>query len=622
MKNSIIEPIRTYLEEEQTDYCVMITGKWGSGKSFYIKNCLQRDLLDGAHKKLIYIPLFGIKTIEDLYLSISIGIYEGFSKKALEKVEKRSDVVKVTADVVKETCEKYIKGINFKGAVLKCINLLPQAEAVKSIASSIMENTNSFNDYCLVFDDFERSKINKIDLLGVFDVLAEQNNAKIIIVSNEERHNVYNEARKDEDLKLYNEIKEKVIGLQIQFSYGLEGAYNDIVKTVAGQEEAALFMCYRDDILELFKCTESSNIRTFIFAVKRFREIHKVTKNLYEQIKTNVSIDGFLFKLLRNTICSSIAFKEKNIKNCYSDGILSQFLNLRQLVTGKKNENDPLRLSESFIAYQAVDEYLYSLILDNDLLKKHVMQYINEVEADTEYHINILNKALLVDNDIASKQGLDEIMSLINRNAININIYSKIINELFILCRTHYDKSALESLKEKILENALASAEDFNQSEYFPWIEGDTEIKEFESLFKQTLIDKCNKNKVKCFGECFKKDVEFIDDFINFITDEQLLHVNNKAVFKDVLPQDFTDRILKLNPNELLRVRSILKNKYEGDDVKERYADDSEFFETICSILSDEIRQNKKDKIVLYHIGLLLSDMQAILDKLSHEYVK
>lgn len=90
MKNSIIEPIRTYLEEEQTDYCVMITGKWGSGKSFYIKNCLQRDLLDGANKKLIYIPLFGIKTIEDLYLSVSIGISEGFSKKALEKVEKEA----------------------------------------------------------------------------------------------------------------------------------------------------------------------------------------------------------------------------------------------------------------------------------------------------------------------------------------------------------------------------------------------------------------------------------------------------------------------------------------------------------------------------------------------------
>lgn len=619
MKNSIIEPIRTYLEEEQTDYCVMITGKWGSGKSFYIKNCLQRDLLDGANKKLIYIPLFGIKTIEDLYLSVSIGISEGFSKKALEKVEKRSDVVKVTADVVKETCEKYIKGINFKGAVLKCINLLPQAEAVKSILSSIMENTNSFNDYCLVFDDFERSKINKIDLLGVFDVLAEQNNAKIIIVSNEERHNVYNEAGKDEDLKLYNEIKEKVIGLQIQFSYGLEGAYNDIVKTVAGQEEAALFMRYRDNILELFKCTESSNIRTFIFAVKRFREIHKVTMDLYEQIKTSVFIDGFLFKLLRNTICSSIAFKEKNIKNCYSDGILSQFLNLRQLVTGKKNENDPLRHSESFIAYQAVDEYLYSLILDNDLLKKHVMQYINEVEADTEYHINILNKALLADNDVESKHGLDEIMSLINRNAININIYPKIINELFILCRIHYDKSALESLKEKILENALASAEDFNQSEYFPWIEVDEEIINFEEKLKQTLINKKDENKIRNFIECLKKDDGFVDAFSENINSNYLLHVKNEAVFKGVHPEDFVDRIMKLTPHELLRVRSILKNKYEDDAVTDVYAGDNEFFKTICSMLSDEIKQSKKDKIVLYHIDLLFSEMQAILAKSSRE---
>lgn len=622
MKKSIIEPIRTYLEEEQTDYCVMITGKWGSGKSFYIKNCLQRDLLDGANKKLIYIPLFGVKSIEDLYLSILLGVSEEFSKKTLEKAEKESDIIKAATSVVKETCWNYMKGINLRGAVLKCINLLPQAEAVKSITSNIIENKICFNDYCLVFDDFERSKINKIDLLGVFDVLAEQNNAKIIIVSNEEKHYLYNEARKDENLKIYNEIKEKVIGLQIQFSYGLEGAYDDIVTIFAGQEDVALFMRYRDDILELFKSTDSSNIRTLIFAVKRFREISKVTKDLYEQFKINISIDGFLLRLLRNTICSSIAFKEKNVENCYSDGMLCHVLNLREMITGKKNENNFFKLSESFIAYQAVDEYIYSLILDKDLLKKHIIQYINEVEADTEYHINILNKALLADNDVESKQGLDTVMDLVYKNAININIYPKIINELFILCRIHNKKSALASLKEKILENALASAEDFNPSEYFLWIEGDTEIKEFESLFKQTLIDKCNKNKVKCFGECFKKDVEFIDDFINFITDEQLLHVNNKAAFKDVLPQDFTDRILKLNPNELLRVRSILKNKYEGDDVKERYADDSEFFETICSILSDEIRQNKKDKIVLYHIGLLLSDMQAILDKLSHEYVK
>ena len=210
-------------------------------------------------------------------------------------------------------------------------------------------------------------------------------------------------------------------------------------------------------------------------------------------------------------------------------------------------------------------------------------------------------------------------MSLINRNAININIYPKIINELFILCRIHYDKSALESLKEKILENALASAEDFNQSEYFPWIEGDEEIINFKEKLKQTLINKKDENKIRNFIECFKKDDGFVDAFSENINSNYLLHVKNKAVFKGVHPEDFVDRIMKLTPHELLRVRSILKNKYEDDAATDVYAGDNEFFKTICSMLSDEIKQSKKDKIVLYHIDLLFSEIQAILAKSSRE---
>lgn len=76
---------------------------------------------------------------------------------------------------------------------------------------------------------------------------------------------------------------------------------------------------------------------------------------------------------------------------------------------------------------------------------------------------------------------------------------------------------------------------------------------------------------------------------------------------------------MKLTPHELLCVRSILKNKYEDDAVTDVYAGDNEFFKTICSMLSDEIKQSKKDKIVLYHIDLLFSEMQAILAKSSRE---
>ena len=40
--NDMIEPLLNYLKEEKTDYCVLITGKWGCGKTFYIKNCFQK----------------------------------------------------------------------------------------------------------------------------------------------------------------------------------------------------------------------------------------------------------------------------------------------------------------------------------------------------------------------------------------------------------------------------------------------------------------------------------------------------------------------------------------------------------------------------------------------------
>lgn len=130
---------------------------------------------------------------------------------------------------------------------------------------------------------------------------------------------------------------------------------------------------------------------------------------------------------------------------------------------------------------------------------------------------------------------------------------------------------------------------------------------------KQTLINKKDENKIRNFIECFKKDDGFIDAFSKNIDSNYLLHVKNKAVFKGVLPKDFVDRILNLTPNELLRVRSILKNKYECDDGKGHYVDDNNFFEDSCNMLRDKIKQSKKDKIVLHHVGWLLIEMQEIL---------
>ena len=53
--NTMVQPIINYLKEEKSDYCVLIDGKWGCGKTFYIKNRFQDEVLNIVKKKLSFI---------------------------------------------------------------------------------------------------------------------------------------------------------------------------------------------------------------------------------------------------------------------------------------------------------------------------------------------------------------------------------------------------------------------------------------------------------------------------------------------------------------------------------------------------------------------------------------
>ena len=44
MKEKIVSIITDYLNREETDYALMINGVWGSGKTFFIKNTLKKDI--------------------------------------------------------------------------------------------------------------------------------------------------------------------------------------------------------------------------------------------------------------------------------------------------------------------------------------------------------------------------------------------------------------------------------------------------------------------------------------------------------------------------------------------------------------------------------------------------
>lgn len=83
--DSITEKILRYISDQSKNQALLLSGPWGIGKTYYIKNTLQKELerYNAYNKyKIMYISLFGIYSLEQLQRVLgSKFITDGFKKK-------------------------------------------------------------------------------------------------------------------------------------------------------------------------------------------------------------------------------------------------------------------------------------------------------------------------------------------------------------------------------------------------------------------------------------------------------------------------------------------------------------------------------------------------------------
>ncbi|WP_222423287.1 P-loop NTPase fold protein, partial [Yersinia aldovae] len=76
-----ITQFRTYISYYQKltnpGYAVLVTGEWGSGKTYQIKNILRED-------EMYYVSLFDVTSVEDIYASVfyKMSPLKAFTKSA------------------------------------------------------------------------------------------------------------------------------------------------------------------------------------------------------------------------------------------------------------------------------------------------------------------------------------------------------------------------------------------------------------------------------------------------------------------------------------------------------------------------------------------------------------
>lgn len=203
--DEIINVLIDYITDNRYTQAVLIDGKWGSGKTFFIKNKflpkLNENRLDISHppfyyyalkghlikrhtfpeqtnhipfsQQTYYISLYGTKDLNEITNKIYLAVFEkffeekfGFSQTFIGKLNLFSKLLTFGIDILNQT--------NYLGFKIS-LKDLPSIKDIKNL-----------NNIVLILDDIERCSLDINELLGFINNLTEHNYIKIILVANEE----------------------------------------------------------------------------------------------------------------------------------------------------------------------------------------------------------------------------------------------------------------------------------------------------------------------------------------------------------------------------------------------------------------------------------------------------
>ena len=406
--------IKMFIESEENNGALLITGKWGCGKSYLIKKIV--SILNSQKPYAIaVISLFGVDNIADLNAKVKDAYLEFTSDFLGEKAQKVFSAIKKVA----------IDSANITAAALPESGT---ASAISTGVSSVLsinplnfinvKNTVGKGEkqqkFALVFDDFERCNIRKHDLLGVINEYAENKDIKVIIVADEAKI-------KDDN---YSEFKEKVVAQTLQMSSDYTEIINSIIENykTANEEYRKFLLKSKECIIGAFIHSGYDNLRTLkscLIGFERFyiawvqaeipmddieNTFYKFCAIMYEVKKGNISVGPYgIFGVVVKELDSKKRESEiKKIKSKYLEGTFEHNLSciIKWLVLGEWDEQackdelrkvyfrDEMSYEEKFIRYSLWD--LEQVDIDKGMPSLITRAYKGESSCDEL--IALLNK--------------------------------------------------------------------------------------------------------------------------------------------------------------------------------------------------------------------------------------
>ena len=283
-----------YLKMDKPQFAVMISGKWGCGKTYYIEKRIEewakkKESTDSESVVLkpIYVSVNGLNSVSTVVRKIKTALHPILYSKGAK-------VAKKIAFGVMSIAVKSNIDIDGDGTGEELGNLL-DAEGILEIFMS--DSAAVKGNKVLVLDDIERSKIPLDELFGFVNGIVEHSNSKVILVCDE---NKLIEVAKKENLAVeYKDFKEKLVGQ----TFLLEADYAGITREFIDVSGNILLSNNRNLITELFIASKCENLRLLrhcLIDIRRFFE------QLPKSIEDNPNYDSFVTNVVAYLTIASL----------------------------------------------------------------------------------------------------------------------------------------------------------------------------------------------------------------------------------------------------------------------------------------------------------------------------
>ena len=360
MNENISEYLLKYMKNPDPQYAVMIKGKWGCGKSFFIKNWLdnykERYNTGKVALEPIYVSLYGLKEISQITSAIDRTLHPYLYSKGAKLTK---EILKTAGKIVFRTsidCNNDGKEDLSMDATIDSLSLLVSKGSNQIIKSKL-----------IVFDDLERCLIDIKLILGYINNFVEHGACHVIIIG-DETHTT--DVAKNE----LDKFKEKTVGREFEIKPDIYAAIDSFIKNDVLEKDKIIK--YRQFIFDCFRATKCNNLRILRQCLYDF-------STLYTEVSTEL-IDNnhfFMMSLLGKYIITYCEYRGE-FRDILKGGKWGYWSNICNDVKKEQIE----KFQNKYVSI--INRYKVD-IFDVDCIKK----IINEIE--TGYGLNSYVEGLL-----------------------------------------------------------------------------------------------------------------------------------------------------------------------------------------------------------------------------------